>query len=282
MSELDELSSLIQETGARMYFDRGNDCTKPCTFCGTRPAPNHKTVRIGTYPNGDPIRRPVCDQCMPIVEARKPVAKAPPVGTGAVPLCQDCGWPIWSVGADFNFDDTKHCLAAHVRARAGTPNHDLIACLERTRDRLRTQVGGTRQLCRYVLQMLDDGVALIDAGAPLGLREFDMPATTRARIERQDAENHQLKLRLAEKGAATEPEASVMVVVVRPGRCGGQPTIGHTRLPLMAPLGRLRGGDTAEDLARDWPDVPAESWVVLKALHEELQAEVEEENERVY
>jgi uncharacterized protein (DUF433 family) len=279
-----KLAEVLREAGARPYFDRGNNATNPCTFCGTRPPPDtaHKMVCIGTFGNGDPIRRPVCDQCMPVAEAKAKVAAATPV---SVPegTCPDCGWVSWAWELTVEFDEAQHCLMRHLESRAkGMAWRHRLACRDRTIARLRTQAGRSKRLCRHVLQMLDDGVALIDAGEPTGLREYDLPATTRARIEMQDAENQQLKLRLAESGKATESEASVMLVVVRPGRCGGQPTIGHTRLPLAAPLGRLRGGDSIAELARDWPDVPPESWAVLKALHEELQAEVEEENADVY
>jgi hypothetical protein len=69
-----ELGQELRGTGARIYFDIGNDSTKPCTFCGTRPAPTHKVIRLGTFANGEPIRRPCCAQCLPIAEAK---AKAP-------------------------------------------------------------------------------------------------------------------------------------------------------------------------------------------------------------
>ncbi|HKY40683.1 MAG TPA: DUF433 domain-containing protein [Polyangiaceae bacterium] len=184
--------------------------------------------------------------------------------------CPDCLWPAWRKGCDFNFDESKHCLAAHVRSRPGLFNHDLVACLERTRDRLRSQIGAATLLLKHVRHEIDDGVALIDAGAPLGIGEYDLAATTRARIERQDQKNHELELRLAQRDERPEGDSSYMLIVVNPRRCGGQPTIGGSRLPLTAPLSRLRAGETLEELGRDWASVPPESWVVLKALAEEL------------
>lgn len=70
-SMLDELCDLLRISGARVTFDRGASMVKPCTFCSA-PAPQvgHALVWLGTYGNGDPIRRPVCSRCMPSAEAR--------------------------------------------------------------------------------------------------------------------------------------------------------------------------------------------------------------------
>lgn len=54
------LSALLRDSGARVTFDLGASCRNPCTTCGA-PGP-HELVRIGTYPNGEPIARPVCER----------------------------------------------------------------------------------------------------------------------------------------------------------------------------------------------------------------------------
>ena len=41
---------------------------------------------------------------------------------------------------------------------------------------------------------------------------------------------------------------------------GGTPVIAGTRIPVYAILGRLQGGDTLDDLADDYPHVPAEAF----------------------
>ena len=67
---IERLGRILQEAGARVVFDRGNNRHHPCTFCAKPAAPTHELLRIGTYPNGDPLRRPVCADCKPLVQAR--------------------------------------------------------------------------------------------------------------------------------------------------------------------------------------------------------------------
>lgn len=97
---IDQLGELLESAGARVIFDRGANNTNPCTFCGTRVVPGdvHCLRRIGTYPNGDPIRRPVCGQCRPIADARAVAAPPPKLPEN---VCPDCRLPrrvdgLWS------------------------------------------------------------------------------------------------------------------------------------------------------------------------------------------
>lgn len=66
---LKELCRLLAD--ARVTFDSGRNISHPCTFCGTPAAPYHELFTIGRYLNGDDLTRPVCVDCIPIVEARK-------------------------------------------------------------------------------------------------------------------------------------------------------------------------------------------------------------------
>lgn len=43
--------------------DPGCNGRHPCTFCGRAPDGTHDLSTIGTYPNGEPITRPVCSAC---------------------------------------------------------------------------------------------------------------------------------------------------------------------------------------------------------------------------
>ncbi len=117
-----ELSELLSDSGAnaRVYFDRGNDCSKPCTFCGTRPSPNHKVVRLGTYLNGEPIRRPVCDQCMPSAYAKATPRPAAPLTSDH---CPDCRRPRCPDGAPY--DENVHCPRSWSQAKA-SPEYDAL------------------------------------------------------------------------------------------------------------------------------------------------------------
>lgn len=107
-----ELGEMLRAAGARVYFDRGNDSTKPCTFCGTRPAPTHKVMRLGTYANGEPFRRPVCDQCAPTAAAKATPRPAAPL---AEDHCPDCLRPLCSEGAPY--DENVHCPRSWSRAK---------------------------------------------------------------------------------------------------------------------------------------------------------------------
>lgn len=266
-SPTEQLVDLLRDAGARVVFDRGNDHTHPCTFCGTRPVEAHPLLRIGTYPNGEPIRRPVCSQCVPVVEAR--AAGAPvPRSTLSESTCPDCLRPSWLPTLNVNFDDSKHCLAAHVRARPGAPNHDLVACLERTRDRFQAERRRMVEMLRRTANALQDAAALVVAEADLP--HVPTHEMTASRIERQDRVNHKLRLKLAQLGEYTEEGADAMLVVTRHGRCGGSPTIGHTRLPLAQVISQIRAGETVAGLQRCWPDVPESVWRVCVALAHEV------------
>lgn len=54
------LSAMLRDAGARATFDLGASIVRPCTVCGA-PGP-HELVLIGTYLDGSPLRRPVCEQ----------------------------------------------------------------------------------------------------------------------------------------------------------------------------------------------------------------------------
>jgi hypothetical protein len=115
-AETDIITQLGQElrsAGARVYFDIGNDSTKPCTFCGTRPAPTHKVIRLGTYANGEPFRRPCCDQCAPTAIAKATPRPAAPL---AKDHCPDCRRPHCPEGSPY--DENVHCPRSWSRAQA--------------------------------------------------------------------------------------------------------------------------------------------------------------------
>lgn len=54
------LCAMLRDAGVRVTFDLGASIVRPCTVCGA-PGP-HELVLIGTYLDGSPLRRPVCEQ----------------------------------------------------------------------------------------------------------------------------------------------------------------------------------------------------------------------------
>jgi hypothetical protein len=159
-----DLGQLLKEAGVRAYFDRGNDATRPCTFCGTRPEPGtgHDTRRIGTYPNGDPIRRPVCSQCTPVVEAREKAAPLPQLPEN---LCPDCRLP--RVPADEPWDEGTHCPKS-LRIR-GDMFGEAVAerdCLRIGLDKARVTEQRMIKTLRSTREALD--AALVEQGAERG------------------------------------------------------------------------------------------------------------------
>lgn len=70
-----------------------------------------------------------------------------------------------------------------------------------------------------------------------------------------------LKLALPRFGIANEyREARDRYIKSNPEILGGTPVIGGTRIPVYAVLGRLRHGDTLEDLLDDYPHVPRDAF----------------------
>lgn len=154
-----QLGELLEASGARIVFDRGNNTGNPCTFCGTRPAPSHETMQIGTYTNGDPIRRPVCDQCLPVAKARQagesPAPAALPANT-----CPTCRRQQRAPGEVH--DEGRHCPDSPIETREA---RDPVACFRIGIELRDAQQAKMKSLLRRVAQLLDDGVALIDAAA---------------------------------------------------------------------------------------------------------------------
>ena len=74
------LADLLDQAGARVMFDRGRDITKPCTFCGKAPETTHDLRRIGTYPNGTALTRPVCAGCKRVGDAIEEAFSNAPAG----------------------------------------------------------------------------------------------------------------------------------------------------------------------------------------------------------
>lgn len=70
------LIAAVEAAGGRFTFDPGRDITHACTFCGDSTKPRTLET-IGTYVDGDELTRPVCPDCMVIVEARREKAKKP-------------------------------------------------------------------------------------------------------------------------------------------------------------------------------------------------------------
>ncbi len=150
-----ELGETLESAGARLVFDRGNNGKNPCTNCGTRPPPDtmHETLRIGTYPNGDPIRRPVCSQCMQFVEARE---KAAPLPKLAEHVCPDCRLPRCPEGEPFDLGN--HCPASWSGAdHRETPGLKLLAerdCLRFGLDKARVTEQRTIEFMRTIKSAL--------------------------------------------------------------------------------------------------------------------------------
>lgn len=63
------LGELLRQAGLQADLDPGNNHTYPCTFCGKPPDTVHKLRIIGSYPDGAPLSRPVCEGCSEIVDA---------------------------------------------------------------------------------------------------------------------------------------------------------------------------------------------------------------------
>jgi hypothetical protein len=146
-----ELGELLRDCGARVYFDRGNDGTKPCTFCGTRPEPGgcHQTLRIGTYPNGDPLRRPVCSQCLPVVASRAAAAPPPKLPDN---VCPDCRLPSCPEGDQW--DEGSHCPKSLRQSRRRERD-----CLRIGLDKARANEERMRGLLRTAGDALDAAIA---------------------------------------------------------------------------------------------------------------------------
>ena len=71
MSAVDDLCKLLHEAGMKVTFDPRADITKPCWLCGVPRVPKepaHDLVKIGTYNNGNTIRRPLCYECKSLLE----------------------------------------------------------------------------------------------------------------------------------------------------------------------------------------------------------------------
>jgi len=258
---LTELAEVLRDAGARVYFDSGNNCERPCTFCGTRPAPTHKVVRIGTYPNGDPIRRPVCNQCAPVAEARQ--AGESPAAALPANVCAICRRPQRK--EDESHDEARHCPDSPVEAREA---RDPVACCHIGIELRDAQQAKTKTVLARILQELTDGVALIDQGEDLP--RYQTPEVTSARIDAQYRENETLRLKLTKLGEPTEDGADTLLVATRAGRLGGRPTVGHSRLPLAQIIGMIRNGETLAGLKRCWGGYPDEFWRVCIALAKEL------------
>ncbi len=62
-----ELAAALDAAAAKVTLDPGAAFSRPCTFCGKLPTAFHSVFRLGTYHNGQLIRRPVCDKCVPLV-----------------------------------------------------------------------------------------------------------------------------------------------------------------------------------------------------------------------
>ncbi len=60
-------------------------------------------------------------------------------------------------------------------------------------------------------------------------------------------------------------------IVCMPGRCGGRPTLGDSRLTLAQFVSQLRAGWTETQLHKDWPHVSMETWRVVWAIAQELR-----------
>ncbi len=59
-------------------------------------------------------------------------------------------------------------------------------------------------------------------------------------------------------------EARDRYIASDPDILGGTPVIAGTRLTVYAILGRLQGGDTVDDLASDYPEVPREAFAAAR------------------
>ncbi len=68
MDMIDKLDALISEAGLCVTFDRRADQRRPCWGCDVSADQLHDLVVIGTYSNGDPIRRPLCEGCKEILK----------------------------------------------------------------------------------------------------------------------------------------------------------------------------------------------------------------------
>lgn len=53
-------------------------------------------------------------------------------------------------------------------------------------------------------------------------------------------------------------------VVSDPDILGGTPVIAGTRLTVYAVLGRMRSGETVDDLAADYPEIPRDAFAVAE------------------
>ncbi len=60
-------------------------------------------------------------------------------------------------------------------------------------------------------------------------------------------------------------------IVCMPGRCGGRPTLGDSRLTLAQFVSQVRAGWTETQLHKDWPHVSMETWRVVWAIAQELR-----------
>jgi uncharacterized protein (DUF433 family) len=85
---------------------------------------------------------------------------------------------------------------------------------------------------------------------------------------------HELGGKVSKQAANGEHVA--LLVVCMPGRCGGAPTIGHSRLPLRQFVAQVRAGWTDDQLREGWPDVSAETWQAVRALSQHLMPAVDD------
>jgi hypothetical protein len=160
---INQLADALERAGARVIFDSGNNATHHCTYCGTRPVVAHKTMSIGTYPNGDPIRRPVCAQCEPVVEARR-VAGERPLPALPEGICKDCRRPVCAEGVPF--DEDTHCPRSWSSAKASIESdlHTQRDCywsgLEKAKAERRRMIA----LLRRLTDVLGDAAASLLTG----------------------------------------------------------------------------------------------------------------------
>jgi uncharacterized protein (DUF433 family) len=181
------------------------------------------------------------------------------------------------------WDLGTHCPRS-LRSVSSSPDTIALAKLVSDRECLRigldlrdAQQAKTKSLLALLLQQLTDGIALIDQGEDLP--RYQTPELTSARIEAQDRVNQELRLKLSKLGEPIEDGSDTLLVVARPGRRSGSPTVGHSRLPLAQIIGMIRNGETLQGLKNCWGGYPDEFWRVCIALAGELMPVPEPEEE---
>jgi hypothetical protein len=79
-----------------------------------------------------------------------------------MPPCPDCSWPSWRRGCDVNYDESKHCLAPHLKGKGRLSGGDVVACLERTRDRLRSQLARAKELLQKQHELIGEAAEALE------------------------------------------------------------------------------------------------------------------------